>query len=219
MTIDRLILIAGAKTAGKSLLIQQLKDQSLPALNELIQLGDPEPWIFAAAQQFESREERDRVGRSEIEGMVLHYEITRPWNHRYASGFLEDKPLELLEFAREIKILTLWAPADVLLSRYLDRNPAFQSRYLELRRIIRKALFGEGGTTRNDFRPLFRDPRKVQRVYELWLEFCGRKGASRHWLVDSANDSYVNIRVDLGARDFEDLFAGGSLVPDKQDHA
>jgi hypothetical protein len=189
MPIDRLIVVAGPKGVGKSQFIESLRRDSLPELAEALKMGDPSSWQYRDGVDLQDVDSRERVRESPIERLVLHYEITGPWNRRYyASNYQEDRPLEILDFSNDITVVTLWAPCDVLLERFLVRNPRFQNRWLWLRH-----LYWHGFHVMKldaDFRPLYRDPELLLRIFSEWLAFCQSRSAMQHWLVDSSDERY-----------------------------
>ena len=190
MPIDRLILIAGPKAVGKSHFMRRLQQGSLPQLVEAFQMGDPDSWHYGAGADFQDAGKRAQVRGSAIERFVLHYEITGPWNPRYyARSYAEDKPLELLGFSKKITFATLWAPCDVLLNRFLARNPRFLNKMMWLR-----YLYWHGFQIRKmgpDFRPLYRNPERLFQIYVDWIRFCLVDAAKQHWLVDSSDQRYA----------------------------
>lgn len=189
MPIDRLIVVAGPKAVGKSRLIERLRQGSALQLAEALQMGDPGSWQYGAGIDFQETGQRARVRDSAIERFVLHYEITGPWNRRYyARSFHEDRPLELLGSAKEITFVTLWAPCDILMQRFLARNPRFQNRLTWLR-----SLYWHGFQITkldSDFRPLYRNPPSLQCIFLEWISFCDVASTKQHWLVDSSNERY-----------------------------
>ena len=127
MPIERLIVVSGPKAVGKSHLITRLRGGLLPKLRAALEIGDPASWEFACGFEVEALPLAQRIRESLIERLVLHYEITRPWNLGYDDGFLDDEPTKLLRVADDVRVLTLWAPCDLLLDRFLARNPRFRS--------------------------------------------------------------------------------------------
>lgn len=188
MPIDRLIVVAGPKAVGKSHFIESLRQRSLPDLTEAIQMDDPASWQYVAALEYEDEESRAHVRDARMERVVLHYEMTRPWARGYARSFSEDTPLELFRFSKEITVVTLWAPCNVLLSRFLARNSRFRSKLLWLRAVYRHGF--QIRKLDSDFRPLYRNPKEVVRVYKEWFQFCGSHAAKGHWLVASRDEGF-----------------------------
>ena len=85
-------------------------------------------------------------------------------------------------------MMHLWAPCDVLLDRFLKRNPRYLSRMMWLR-----ALCHHGFQMKNldsDFRPLYQNPSEVIGVYREWTRFCDSDETRQHWLVDASDERY-----------------------------
>ena len=194
MPIERLIVIAGPKSVGKSHLIKCLNRKAVPELAGALRIGDPRSWKFTAAQKFENEDRRADARNSTIEYLALHYEFTRPWNRRYEFGHSHDKPLTILELAREITFLTLHAPCDVLLSRYLARNPRFQSRREWIRAACEHAL--QLKRFDRDFRPLYRNRVDLLAAYANWFDFCQAFAPKRHLLVDTRDGLFSTTLVE-----------------------
>jgi hypothetical protein len=201
MPIDRLIVVAGPKAVGKSHIIEHLRHGSLPHLAEALEMDDPSSWQYGAGVDFQAADQRSRVRNSTIERFVLHYEITQPWNRRYyARNYKEDRSLELLSFAREITAATLWAPCDVLMQRFLARNPRFQNKLIWLR-----DLYWHGFQITKldtDFRPLYRDPMSLFQIFSEWIDFCRINSAKQHWLVNSSDERYSFALLERFPDDF-----------------
>ena len=188
MSIDRLIVVAGPKAVGKSFLINLLQMQKLPHLAEKIKLGDPMSWRYMSAFEFENPVKQSEVKNTALARLFLHYEITRPWDRKYQYGFIEDTPLRVLRHAKNVTILTLWAPPHILLNRFLERNKRFSSTIVWLQQLFHHGI--RFSNLENDFRPLYRDHKEIDRLYLNWLEFCHIIGSNSHWVIDSSDDQF-----------------------------
>lgn len=201
MPIDRMIVVAGPKAVGKSHLMSRLEEGSLPQLADVLEMDEPHQWQCGSGLDFQDEESRERIRVTEIERFVFHYEFTAPWDPRhYARSYAEDRPLQILGNARQISFVHLWTSCDVLLSRFLDRNPRFQSKIMWLR-----TLYWHGTQARkldSDFRPLYQQPDELTQIYSDWIQFCDPDKMWQHWLVDTSDEQYrftslTNIRSDL----------------------
>jgi hypothetical protein len=182
-------------------MIAHLRYGALPHLAEALEMGDPSAWQYGSGMDFQAMDQRSRVRDSTIERFVLHYEITGPWNRRYyVRTYQEDRALELLSFAKEVIFATLWAPCEVLMQRFLARNPRFYNKLLWLRH-----LYWHGFQITKldaDFRPLYRDPERLLQIFSEWIDFCRIDSAKQHWLVDSSDERYAFVLLERFPDDF-----------------
>ena len=137
---------------------------------------------------------RGLVERSAGRTIFLHYDIFRPITFLGGAGFAGDPPLALLGRARNLTVVTLWEPPEVLRLRAAERR-----RRLFLKKFGRRPYvsrlrenFSDWRAARNRralMQPVFDDPAALWTLYRDWFRFCAEAGVARHWMVRPSVDA------------------------------
>src|SRR5689334_20679407 len=109
MRIDQLLVIAGATASGKSTLIREMLAGRLPELRERLAAGDLNQWVRRDAY---SREIVVNAHR-----MIVEYDFL--WHGLDVKEIREDRGKLLLDSARELLLITLWAQPARLEEQFL----------------------------------------------------------------------------------------------------
>ena len=107
--LKRAIVLAGPSSAGKSTLMDRLRSGTAPKdIREHLGLTRPDEWAFGGT----GRDEQPPAGTLHA---VLHYDLSRAWRRRLPLRW--DKPLETLDVAESVTIVTLMADSETLAPR------------------------------------------------------------------------------------------------------
>ena len=167
--VERMLVVAGPTSAGKSTLIDRLQRGELPELAGALALDKPGEWPMVGASQIQ------RLDEPRMPRLIFHYDMLYPYL-RSAKTHAREPSLRLLDAADEVVSLTIWTPPDTLL------------RQLEAGEIAPKTRFGLflGNRRYPKIRDDYRHPERVHRFYEAWFDWLlPRPG--RHFLVTAAD--------------------------------
>lgn len=168
-SIERMLVVAGPTSSGKSTLIERLQGGALPELADAIGLDKPAEWPMVGASQI-ARLREPRMPR-----LIFHYDTLYPYL-RSAKTHEREKSLRLLDAAGEVVSLTIWTPPDAL------------RRQLEEGEIGPKTRFGFflGNRRYPKIQDDYRHPERIFRFYQAWFDWLlPRPG--RHFLVTAAD--------------------------------
>jgi len=209
--INKLLLIAGPTSVGKTTLIRRiLKGEEMELIRRL-GLDDISNWRAVDADQLDGLDEKY------IENLILHYDILRPWG-RGPQVYEKDEALDLLDCSSHVIILTLWASPEVLVDRlvqgelegiipssldYSDEyihDKLFSKHFLQkkVKNLIGRGLAKIFGCTFPSTRHikiyfLYRNPSFIYNIYEEWLSFCEDKTKYR-WILDVTRTPFILYR-------------------------
>jgi hypothetical protein len=172
--IAELVIVAGPTCVGKTTLLARLRNGELPTLASSLGLDAGSDSVFLDAVQVEGPMRRRKPER--LERLVLHYDTCRPARLGLAD-FVRDPVLDLLGEARRVAIVTLWATADELYRRTVER------RERSLRGWKRLAASRTQVAEWARLELLYQERRQVLEHYESWLRFCTRYDAASHGYI------------------------------------
>lgn len=150
--VRRLLIVAGPVAVGKSTLIDRLQKDELPQITERLAWGQASDWTRCDASKV------DELKSSSIEYLILHYNLLRPLT-KELSGFEDDEPLQILQDADEVFILTMGADASQIRAQY--DNDAKRQRATD------DPLYHD----KQNKRAFFDDESAVNRLYQQWINF------------------------------------------------
>jgi hypothetical protein len=165
-----LIIIAGPSCVGKSTLIDRIQDGKLPLLCDQLGLDNSLSYTFISASKL------PKLSQSIIKRLVVHYDFYRqktPDGFNYFS--------ELVKKYDTITILTLWTSSEILLLR--ERSRVIRAVFLLFISPRFKRIHSLG--YRWQRYQFYRDPFKVDSLYDRWFKFLNRHCTAPHWLIDS----------------------------------
>ncbi len=184
MQCDQLLIIAGPTCAGKSTLIERLREGNLPSISETLHIEHPSRWKTITAINMESYSAPD------IDRLILHYDIV--YRLRSIRHYGEDSALSVIASPNLIKIVTLWATAEILISRLKARRiQVIRESLISMRpfriygalhrwRIISSLLF-----------KLNNNPDYLESVYNNWFDYCEEIKAESHLLINCSEKDPV----------------------------
>jgi hypothetical protein len=190
--IARLLLVSGASGSGKSTFLRQLAAGRLPpGLMAALPAGAggwPETNGFGIRGR--ARVSRDAQGRPVLEGVVLHYDITRVVD-TLIDDYSDDPTLLGLDLADEIGVVLIRAPAERLIRQLGEKRPdpgGLGAMLKGLERRIRLALRPKRRAVYRDaaFRErrerlarLYAEPGFLDERYHRWETFLNETAAPR----------------------------------------
>jgi hypothetical protein len=168
--IARLLVVSGASGSGKSTFLRQLAASRLPPeLAAALPFGASEwPETNGFGIRGRTRVSRDAQGRRVLEGVVLHYDITRVVD-TLIDDYPDDPTLLGLDLADEIAVVLIRAPAERLIRQLREKRPdpgGLGAALKGLERRIRLALRPKRRAVYRD--AAFRERR--QRLARLYAE-------------------------------------------------
>ena len=188
LAIGHLVVVAGPTASGTSTLIQHMLDDRLPELNRACSVATFADWQVSSLRNMDPGDlPRDRC--------LLDYDLLRPYvRHRHT--FERDPIAHILEGARAITFVTLWATPRSLEERLIaeslgETDPKGASGPAATKRAARRGLAAfarrawtaissilRGGRRRRISRrrvrllERYRQPGWVEEWYERWFSFC-----------------------------------------------
>lgn len=188
-SVNRLLVVAGPTSAGKSTFIKRLLRGEARDVAEHLKFGDPASWEMTSAQSV------GKLKKSQIENLILHYDTLRPVK-RKIKDYRSDNALDLISEAKEVTFLTLWVEPEQLLKQ-LEES--------EVRR------YTGGGLMRKEKRikkrqtlQIWEDYKKPERIaeyYRRWFAFAETIKAP-HLVVTATDDEPRAHRAEEFARRF-----------------
>lgn len=177
--VDRLLLIAGFSTAGKSTLHQRLVEGSCPDIAHQIRWGRADDWTFSYAGDLES------VTQTRIGALVVHYDL-------FVQSLQPDRDFlwmpELISHANQTTVITLCTPLKTLRKRIRLRQRAllwdkrpFRARVRNYRLLQRKARF-------------YRHPQVIINLYRKWFELVWTAGPPDNWIFHAVNHNHDQLK-------------------------
>lgn len=156
--VDRLVVVAGPTSAGKSTLIDELRAGRQPALAERAGIEDPAGWAWGDSKALK------KLTEPHLERLIFHYDFLRP-HLRSAKTHDRDEALDLLDTARDVTFVTIWCPPEALLAQ------------LQRGEIDRKTTLGVywGRKRHLQLREEYRDPARIRAHYRAWFDFTRRR--------------------------------------------
>ncbi len=183
---DRLVIIAGPSSVGKSVLIDKLQQDKLPWLSDQLGLGDLSKWRVMDGVELARWPESDTI----IDRLLLHLAfpvLSETQQLRRVPSRREDSEATTLVYksvvsivTREVAIVTLVASASTLVRR--ARRRQLRSVAVVLRRHTISSLKGLGRLRRK--KRIYSDAAQLSSRYSQWLDACSQFGATVEVLVD-----------------------------------
>ena len=165
---NNLVVIAGMSAAGKSVLIERIRQGHCPHLCEQLGIENPSAWYSTFANQL-----RD-LGESFVEDMILHFDL-------YGQMFKENgysNLARLIESSDCATILTLYCPTRALINRNNNRiiknlvRPKRKRRVKMTGKFLRQSLF-------------LARPDRLAGLYDRWFTLINNSFARSYWLINS----------------------------------
>lgn len=178
--VVELVIVAGPTCVGKTTLLGRLRNGELPSIARSLGLDAGSDPVFLDAVQIDVLIRSRR--RQRLERLVLHYDTCRPARLGLAD-FAGDPVLGVLDEARRVVIMTLWATADELHRRIVQR------RKQSLRGWKRLAVSRKRVAEWTRLEQRYQKPRQLLEHYEAWLRFCARYAAAPHGFVSGMERS------------------------------
>lgn len=169
--IGHLLLIAGASGTGKTTLIQRIQQGTVPG--EIAAALELDGFRNAPVM---NAFEHTRPGQADSEKLIFHYDLNRTCRQP-ARHFDVDTPLQVVDCAERVTVVTLWADPTVVEQRQRMRTLTLGRHNREYRERQRMDL--EAG----------HDPARVRQHYRKWFEHS-RIWNAAHCVLDSSGADY-----------------------------
>ena len=170
LRVNQLIIIGGPSRAGKSFLIENMKQGDCPYLCDQLGIINPSSWNYLEARFLNKKQQ------TMIEKLVVHYDFYAQYSKKRGFNHLS----ELIANSNSVVVLTLFVPPEILIQRNKSKlledlkSPFYLSAYR------RKRLF-----------KLWKKQRVYQKgfsvfLYERWSDFLTgiRNSVTAHWILD-----------------------------------
>ncbi len=168
--IDHLLVVAGPTSAGKKTIEQLLAANKLPEFAKIVNVPDTSVWSTVLTANH--IDDPDIPYRSHL---LFHYDILRPFL-RSTRTYERDEALEIIDCAKRVTFLTVLTP------------PARLREQITVGEIEKRSTFFRKPSQRHlRIRDLYADPVKVQRAYETWRTFVGKRNFE-HWMIEAQPD-------------------------------
>ncbi|MFQ5628092.1 MAG: methyltransferase domain-containing protein [bacterium] len=159
--VKNVVVVTGPIGSGKSKLIQEILANNITELGEQPGLTSDNGWIPLEARKIRTLEQ------SLPDKIILHYDFIRP-DKKKIKSYQQDNVMQLLAWANEISILTLWTPPEKLQKRFNETKlqPRLQKRDQSSPK-KKKRIQG--------FRHIletYQQPDKITDSYKKWFDFC-----------------------------------------------
>jgi hypothetical protein len=148
--IKHLVVIGGPTASGKSTLLGRLGSD----------IGLRRSLGLDGIELHFGHEDRENLPIGEIPGLVLHYDILRPYL-RSIKTYERDPRCDFLKLAEKITLVTLMSPREVLRRRLKHNEMGNRWRKRKAKRY--EELYRQYGTNRF-----------LETWYEAWFKYCGR---------------------------------------------
>ncbi len=173
--VDRMVVVAGPTSAGKSTLIKNLEQGKVPAIAKAVGIENSAEWASAGLT---SLGEYDQSGRRSL---ILHYDITRRQFGNPIARSQYDLH-DLIGLANHVTFLTIAAPRE----RLRQQHETAMSRP--------DAPGHRAGTAKHEkITEMYKRADVVDSLYEQWYATTDRYKAA-HFTVDSSESADVNRR-------------------------
>lgn len=188
--IDRLIIVGAPSCCGKSMFIRRLLNGELDVIAAQLNMGDVESWAYKDTFYVDKAYTR-KLLQSPVDKLVLHWTIPHPSlklmlrNIALMYSYDKQERIELLNVARRIEILTLYASPDILRDRVDLRH----------RKIIKKQTLSDASLMNHinkywscwgikNIYNVYSDTNKLIKMYDRWFEFCNHYNSAAKYLVN-----------------------------------
>lgn len=170
---DRLIIVAGPSCVGKTFLIDRLQRYSYLELQEQLDMGDCSSW------QYVNVSELPQIGQEEIERLVVHYDFYTQYSKEIGFKYLP----ELLSKSKDVTVLTLTVPHDILCRRLSMR--------LAIRFVLRLCKLLIPKAKRRSYSKLrkkqseYKKGNVIPELYEKWSQYLDTCNVTTSLLLDT----------------------------------
>ena len=181
--IKQVIIIAGPSCAGKTFLIDKIKQNALPELRNQLGLSDPSSWQYVLAMDL------DKVCQSSIDKLVIHYDLFEQQSKENEFNYLN----KLISNSDMLTVVSLLAPRSVLMKRIRYRIFGLYLRKFGLRKKeypgqrIQKCI----SILQKKYRACQCGGSDV--LYDRWFSYLNKNSVSKHFLIDSTKSYTTNI--------------------------
>jgi predicted RNA methylase len=181
--IKHLVVISGPTASGKSTLLQRLHSDIELRRN----LG------LEGIDVHYSGKDRQELPIGEMAGLILHYDILRPYL-RSIRTYERDPRCDFLKQAEKITLVTLMSPREVLCRRFERSELGYRWRKRKARRY--EELYRQYGTGRF-----------LETWYENWFKYCERYPQITRNLIYISDDAGARIlHANQWRAEFRNLF-------------
>jgi len=149
--MERVVVITGPTSSGKTTLAEKLLGDSLPHLAERLDVERFEGWAYASASKLR------KYGVPVTDRLVLHYDFMRPLKQK-AESYALDPALQFLAGADHVSIITIWTPPPRLTDQFWQ-NELLSAKHEDRVRLNARIL------------QLYQDPAEVLALYRSWFTF------------------------------------------------
>ena len=182
---EHLLVVLGPATAGKSTFIDDLMSGTSSDFTRKLDIEDPAGWQLVKAAAL------DEVRGEHLDRVVFHYALSLPVQAELSGEDVDlgdrrwprhTQVLDLVEAATHVRFVVIWAAAEVMHQRTLERmrriwfkwervrNPIkFVERLIKI--IRRERLFRRNGD-------------RMQGFYTKLIAFCERQPNATTWVYD-----------------------------------
>lgn len=181
----RLIIIARPTCEGKPTLIDGLYWGNHALLSKALEIKHPIKWKPIPAIDMEM------YRASVIDRIILHYDIV--YRLRSIRNYTEDSALAVIETSKKVKIITLWATPELLISRFKARRSFLIHEGLLSISLLK--VYGAWKRWLNISRLLYKlhnDSDYLVSVYNNWFDLCTK--------IEADSQPFINcseIKPDL----------------------
>ena len=185
--IDQLIIIGGPSLAGKSSLIEKIRQGDCPRLCEQLGIAIPSSWLYVGVKRLA------HIRQPIIERLVVHFDICSRYSQKNGFTYLHELINtnisylhELINISDRVTILTLYVPPKILIQRSNFRLLKSLFR-LSLSRVYRRKkhhLHLLGSINRQWKRRKAYKHGFSMLLYEKWFNFFNQSGVTTHWVLD-----------------------------------
>ena len=158
--INRLIVVTGPTSAGKSTLMKRIITGKAPEVADRLGMDDVNSWEAMDIYDLGAD------SRDEINNVIIHYDfLSRLKVHCQDHQMIE--LLDVVRAAKEVKFVTIWTKPDELREQFEEN---------EIKAYIR--VRGKEPTSRKTIRlqKEYQDPNAIHQYYSTWFDFASRLG-------------------------------------------
>ena len=198
--IDQLIIVAAPSCCGKSTLIRELRSGNVRKLATALAMDAVDSWFFVDSDLLDTLRQR------QVPRMVLHYALPAlPIKDGLIRSIADDSPMDILQIAKRISIVTLFADSDTLLQRIRKRIRSRKANRWPVIRSIAgflaqsKSLRERWPLLRKRFRlerleKLYADPDELSFIYRSWFSHCQQVSPEMELILHTVN-GYTVTRI------------------------